>query len=155
MNPEDFSAPGNQAPDKVVRDDVIRATNSQNKMPDEALRTTDPIHRQIEALFQQFELYYDRRRGQYKDEGKPIDQIVSVLELLQAVLAIVLKRPDDARARPRKYMRDDRLYTAVFGQQAFSLPVYLKSVLLQRKIIFSWMESNSTGGHWIMGIVAT
>jgi len=123
-----------QTVDKAVRDDVIRATNSQNKMPDEALRATDPIHRQIETLFAQFELYYDRRRGLSKDEGKPIGQIVSVLEVLQAMLAVVLRRPDDARARPRRYMKDDALYTSVFGENVYSLPVYLKSTLLQRRV---------------------
>jgi hypothetical protein len=122
------------APDKSVRDEVIRATNSQNKMPDEALRATDPIHRQIETLFQQFGLFYDRRKGQCKDEGKPIAQIVSVLELLQAMLAIVLKRPDEARARPRNYIKDEKLYTSVFGQDTFQLPVYLKTALLQRRV---------------------
>ena len=87
--------------DEAVRDDIIRATNSQNKMPPEALRATDRIHGQIEALFRQYDLYYDRRKGYYKDEGKPIAKIVSVMELLQAMLAIALRRPDDARARPR------------------------------------------------------
>jgi len=46
----------------------------------------------LTTLFVQFELYYDRRRGLYKDEGKPIGQIVSVLEVLQAMLAVVLAR---------------------------------------------------------------
>ncbi len=123
-----------QAADKEVRDDVIRATNSQNKMPDEALRATDPIHRQIEALFLQFGLYYDRRKGQHKDDGRPIAKIVSVVELLQAVLAVVLKRPNEARGRPRNYIKDDTLYTSVFGKDVFALPVYLKSILLHRRV---------------------
>ena len=122
-----------QSSDESVRDDVIRATNSQNKMPPEALRTTDRIHGQIEALFLQYDLYYDKRKGQYKDEGKPIAKIVPVIELLQATLAIALHRPDDARARPRDYIRDDDKYDEVFGDDT-DVTLYLKCVLLHRRI---------------------
>ena len=103
-------------------------------MPAEALRTTDRIHSQIEALFRQYDLYYDRRKGQYKDEGKPIAKIVSVIELLQSTLAIVVQRPDAARGRPRDYIKEDDRYAQVFGEDVFDLSVYLKCVLLQRRI---------------------
>ena len=91
-----------QSTDETVRDNVIRATNSQNKMPPEALRATDRIHGQIEVLFRQYDPYYDRRKGEYKDEGKPIAKIVAVIELLQSTLAIKMMRPDAARARPKR-----------------------------------------------------
>lgn len=123
-----------QSTDEGVRDDVIRATNSQNKMPAEALRATDRIHGQIETLFRQYDLYYDRRKGQYKDEGKPIAKIVAVIELLQAMLATVLKHPDDARARPRDYIKEDDKYAQIFGEDKFDLTIYLKSVLLYRRV---------------------
>lgn len=131
-----------QSSDEDIRDDVIRATNSQNKMPPEALRATDRIHRQIETLFRQYDLYYDRRKGQYKDEGKPIAKIVAVIELLQAMLAIVLKRPNDARARPRDYIKDDDKYTQVFGENRFNLIIYLKCIALYR-LVESFIENKS------------
>ena len=123
-----------ESSDEDVRDGVIRATNSQNKMPDEALRATDRIHGQIEALFRQYDLYYDRRKGFYKDQGKPIAKIIPVIELLQAMLAIALMRPDDARARPRDYIKDDAKYRQVFGENEFNLGIYLKCILLYRRI---------------------
>lgn len=123
-----------QTADKAIRDDVIRATNSQNPMPEEALRATDRIHRQIETLFQSHNLFYDRRKGHYKDEGKPIAQIVSVIEVLQAMLSVVLRKPDDARARPRNYVKDDKKYTSIFGEDAFELTVYLKSTQIVRRV---------------------
>src|SRR5206468_7363739 len=78
-------------------------------------------------------LYYDRRKGFYKDEGKPIAKIVPVVELLQAMLAIALMRPDDARARPRDYIKDDAKYELVFGEDKFNLTIYLKCLLLFRR----------------------
>ena len=102
--------------DKTIRDDVVRCTNSQNEMPEAALRATDAIHRQIETLFHRYNLFYDRRKGHYRDQGKPVEQIVSVVDVLQAMLAVVLRRPDDARARPRNYFKNNDLYASVFGK---------------------------------------
>ena len=115
-----------QSSDEAVRDDVIRATNSQNKMPAEALSARPGVT--------SYDLYYDRRKGQYKDEGKPIAKIVAVIELLQAMLAIKLMRPDAARARPRDYIKEDDKYSEIFGEDKFDLTIYLKCVLLYRRV---------------------
>jgi hypothetical protein len=120
--------------DTAVRDSVIRSTNSQNEMPEEALRATDPVHRQIETLFHRFNLYYDRRQGYYRDQGKPVAQIVSVVELVQAMLAVVLKRPDEARGRPRDYLKKNDNYDSVFGKEKYDLNIYLKSIQLMRVV---------------------
>jgi len=120
--------------DKTVRDDVVRCTNSQNEMPEEALRATDAIHRQIETLFHRYNLFYDRRKGHYRDQGKPVEQIVSVVDVLQAMLAVVLRRPDDARARPRNYFKSNELYTSVFGKDKYDLNLYLKSIDILRRV---------------------
>ena len=120
--------------DTATRDSVIRSTNSQNEMPEEALRATDPIHRQIETLFHRYNLYYDRRQGYYRDQGKPVAQIVSVVELVQAMLSIVLRRPDEARGRPRDYVKKDDLYNSIFGKDKYDLNIYLKSIQIVRAI---------------------
>jgi hypothetical protein len=117
-----------------VRDTVIRATNSQNKMQDASLRMTDSIHRKIEELFQQYDLYYDRRKGFYKDQGVPVNKIISSTALAQALAAILLQRPDDARARPGKYFREDGSYKAIFGSDTVPLPVYLICVRIVQRV---------------------
>jgi hypothetical protein len=123
-----------KAIDTDVRDSVIRCTNSQNVMPEEALRATDEIHRQIETLFHRFGLFYDRRKGYYRDQGKAVSQIVSVVELAQAMLSIVLRRPDEARGRPRDYIKKDDQYASIFGKDKYDLNVYLKSILIVRAV---------------------
>ncbi len=122
--------------DEPTRDRVIRSTNNQNKMPIEALRATDPIHRQIEEIFSKSGLYYDRRKGHHKDSGKPISKIVSTVELLQAMLSCLVGRPDHARARPRNYFGEkaEYPYEVVFGEGKYDLNVYLKSILIFRKV---------------------
>lgn len=116
------------------RDEIIRATNSQNKMNSASLRATDEIHRAIEVLFEENNLYYDRRRGFYKDQGKPITRIVSVLELIQALVAILLGRPDSARARPGDFLKKDKEYQKLFGKDQIKLGAYLKCLNIMRRV---------------------
>ncbi len=125
--------------DRSTRDAIIKCTNSQNEMPAEALRTTDAIHRQLEGAFHSKALYYDRRKGYYREKGKPVESIVSVIEVAQAMIAIVLRRPDDARARPKGYLVDDEKYDSIFGKKGsgedrYSLTLYIKAGEITRRI---------------------
>ena len=125
--------------EKSTRDAIIKCTNSQNEMPPEALRATDAIHRQLEQAFHTKGLYYDRRKGFYREKGKPVERIISVIEVAQAVIAVVLQRPDDARARPKGYLASDEKYDSLFGKKGsgedrYSLTIYIKSVELVRRV---------------------
>lgn len=123
-------------PGETDRDNVIRSTNSQNKMPIEALRATEPIHHEIESLFVSSNLFYDRRKGHYRDLRKPISDIVSIVEVLQAVVSCLLGRPDHARGRPRSYFgeNDNYPYEDVFGKDKYNLQVYLHAFKLLRRV---------------------
>jgi hypothetical protein len=49
------------------------------------------------------------------------------------MLAISLRQPNDARARPTDYLREDDKYEAVFGGDKFNLGVYLKNTQIVRR----------------------
>ncbi|MGB8542063.1 MAG: AIPR family protein [Candidatus Acidiferrales bacterium] len=134
-----------------VRDKVIKATNNQNPMPAEALFTTFRIHKQIETVFLEHNLYYERRKGFYRDQNKPISQIVTTPELIPAVIAIMTDRQDDARGRPKGYIQDKTKRWSLFGHDdyddaeitgdqevlsnpPFGIDVYLNCVLLVRRV---------------------
>ena len=145
--------------DEKVRDRVIRATNSQNKMEAASLRSTDPIHHEIEEIMKQVGLYYDRRKGHYKDRGRPVQSIVSVMELTKAVIAIAVQRPDDARGRAGNYLRREEQYEQVFGKwsaedgwvDVMPLPAYVTCVnivrLVQRFLKEEAREREELRGH--------
>ncbi len=128
--------------EETVRDRVIRATNSQNKMEAASLRSTDPIHHEIEEIMKTIGLRYDRRKGHYKDKGCPAKTIVSVMEVAKAVIAIVVQRPDDARARAGNYVRKETQYSQIFGVwkreegwvDALPLGAYVTSVQIVRLV---------------------
>jgi hypothetical protein len=122
-----------QTQDEEVRDKIIRATNSQTKVHDASLHATEGIHRQIEAHFKSHGWYYDRRKNFYKNTGKSADRIVGISALGQAVMAIGLSRPNDARARPSTLLNDASDYRAVFNEQT-PLEVYLWLASTQKRI---------------------
>jgi hypothetical protein len=120
--------------DQKTQDRIIKATNSQNKMQPASLRMTDHIHRDIEQVFKGEGLFYDRRKGFYKDQGQPIKRIVSVNAVAQAVISIMLQRPDDARARPGDYFKDDNRYKSIFESPKIHLQTYLTCAKIVRHI---------------------
>jgi hypothetical protein len=97
---------------------VIRATNRQTPVKEESLRATDEVQLMVEQQMLKAGLFYDRRRNFYRNSGKPRAKIVSVKSMTQALLAIVHSRPDDARARPGDYLKDDDQYQNVFNVHA-------------------------------------
>jgi len=81
-------------------DRIIKATNNQTKIPSMWLHATEEIQREIEAELKKVNLYYDRRKNHYRNQGIPPSQIVTIPYLSQALVTILLRKPDDARARP-------------------------------------------------------
>lgn len=120
--------------DRNVYERIVRATNDQNKMSAASLRSTDEIHGQIEELFLNNGLFYDRKKGHYKDAGKPASKIIAINDVLQAMLAVVIGRPDDARARPSDYITNNSKYEQIFKKDKWRTSLYLTSLLLLRRV---------------------
>ncbi len=108
-----------------TRDNIICATNSQTPVNSASLRVTDPIHRKIETYCKGKGLYYDRRKNQYKNEGRSAAEVVSVLFLGQCMVSILLQLPDYARARPSQILSDDEKYNKLYNDKV-PLEVFYK-----------------------------
>lgn len=112
---------------------IIKATNYQTPVNHLSLRATEDIHFDIEELLKLYDLYYDRRKGQYRRQRKAISKIIGIKELAQSVIAIALQRPDDARARPMTVLGTDAGYDNVFDVKA-SREMFLACVLLDKQV---------------------
>lgn len=100
--------------DPQSTDRIIKATNSQTKIPPIWLHSTEEIHRTIETVLKtKADLYYDRRKNYYRNRGIAARKIVTIPYLSQALVSIVLRRPDDARARPTTAA--ERHYKALYS----------------------------------------
>ncbi len=119
--------------DEKSRLKIIKATNSQTSVPIASLRATDEIHLNIEDYFLSQGLYYDRRKNYYKNLGKPAEQIISIPYLSQIITSIVLREPNNSRARPSTLIKNDEEYKRIFSKE-YDVDIYAKGVLLQKQV---------------------
>ena len=131
------------ANEEQTRNRIIKATNSQTAIQVASLRATDNIQRDIEDYLRSEGLYYDRRKNYYKNEGRPIAKIISITYLAQSVIAILLKRPNDARARPSSLLKEDANYYTIFDATHL-MPLYLKCIQILKRME-SYLTSTFTG----------
>jgi hypothetical protein len=125
------------------RDRIIKATNSQTPVQPASLRATDKIHRDIEEFFRPRGLFYDRRKNFYKNKGKPRDRIVGIPHLAQAVMSILLQRPDIARARPSSLLKKDDDYAKVYSNK-YPIQMYYTCAEAMRRIE-EFLKSSESG----------
>jgi hypothetical protein len=110
--------------DSSGRDRIIKATNSQTAIPPASLRATEKIQRDIEEFLAPHGIYYDRRKNSQKQLGRSPDSIISIALLAQALMATVLQRPDDARARPSSLIKRGDDYDRIFSEK-LPIDIYL------------------------------
>jgi hypothetical protein len=106
-----------------TRNRIIQATNSQTRIPIASLRATDPVQFILEEYLKSFGFYYDRRKNYYKNERKPFNKIIPITYLAQGIMSVVLRRPNDARARPSTLLKEDENYKSVFNSE-YPMPLY-------------------------------
>ena len=109
--------------DPAVIDKVIKASNFQTPIPPSSLKATDVFQRTIEEFLKRYEIYYDRRKGYYKNMGKPANRIISIPALAQAVVSIVRQEPHLARSKPASLVKKKEDYVRVFSNEV-PLPAY-------------------------------
>jgi hypothetical protein len=120
-----------EAGDEALASHIIKATNSQNRVSSASLRAAEPFQRSIEEFFSQHGYYYERKKNQYKNLGKPRNKIIEVLELAQAVGAIILCEPHISRGQPSALVR--ARYDKVF-RPSTPLITFLNSVLIVHQV---------------------
>ena len=116
-----------------TRDKIIKATNRQNPIQSATLRATDKIQRDIEAALKSVGLFYDRRKNYYKNQDKPLDKIISIPLMAQALMSVMLGLPDAARARPSSLIKKDNDYSSVFSEH-HPIRVYTTTAELLRRV---------------------
>lgn len=118
-------------PDEQIRSKIIRATNSQTPINEVSLRATDPIHFDIEEKFRLYSLFYERRKGEYRELKKPVDQIISIHTLARAVIAIFLQQPNNAYATPSRVLKSD--YDRIFSE-SHNRDMFVACMLIHRQV---------------------
>lgn len=119
--------------DKAVVDKIINASNFQNPVQPVLLRATDPIQRDIEDYCLTQGYFYDRRKGYYKNQGKPANRVFTIQDMAQAIRTILFFDPATARRNPTTIIKSDATYHAIFDPSK-PFDSYLKAVLIVQRI---------------------
>jgi len=120
------------APDDKSKTAIIKATNSQTTVSALSLKATEPLQFGIEDELLNAGLFYDRRKGKYRQLRKPIKQVVSMKALGQAVIAAYLQFPSDARARPESLLNNEKHSATIFNEDN-GLKFYCACILIDRQ----------------------
>jgi hypothetical protein len=120
-------------PNEQTRTRIIRATNLQTAISDISLHATDPIHFDIEEKLRLYQLFYERRKGEYREAKKPADQIISMQTLARAVMAVVLQQPNNAYATPSRVLKNKNSFAQIFNH-AYNRDLYVVCMLVQRQV---------------------
>ena len=118
--------------DDETRYKIIRATNNQNPVSLAMLRATDDFQRNLESFLLAKGLFYERRKGFYAAQRKPIASTFSLTFLAQAVISALHRRPDTARARPSDPISNDAEYLTIFNDDK-PLEMYYKVAIIARR----------------------
>ncbi len=102
-----------QADNDVVKDRIIRATNSQTLLGLSSLRATDRVQREIEEFLKIKGLFYERRKNFYYNRRIPLENLVSIDQMGQAVLATLVLAPHVSRGESSRIFHDE-IYGVVF-----------------------------------------
>lgn len=121
-------------PNEQIRDGIVRATNSQTNIPKPYLRGMDLVHRNIEDHLRASNLFYERRKNQYKNAGKSRSVIITLIEMAQSLMAAFLFRGSDARGRPNSLLKSDDDYQKLFSEK-YDLDAFKNVIEAKRSIM--------------------
>lgn len=116
-----------------IRDGIIRATNNQTDVELASLHATDKIQRDIEDVLLRHNLFYERRKKYYANQGHTPAELVTPLYAAAGYVALVLKAPHRAASLRAKFMRSQESYKTVFSDKT-PIMVWPKIVHILKRV---------------------
>ena len=91
-----------QAESREIINEIVRATNRQTEVKDEAFVVLGDFHKRLERFFQSqdipvaHKLVYERRKRQYSESGYTAQNIITITFLIKSYVSVILEDPVDA-----------------------------------------------------------
>lgn len=116
--------------------DIVKATNRQSPVPEEAFVALETYHKELQQLFSRYseemplEMFYERRSGE-KDDIKDKNgnyQIVTLHGLIRSVESVYFQKPNVVLAKnPANILKEDRekLFCKSHKQEMYYVASYL------------------------------
>ncbi len=115
-----------------ISNQIVRGTNRQNQVLEEAFETTRPFHQRLEEFFNSYQInrdkiYYERRSKQYNyNPTIRKTQIINLRILIQSFTAMFLNKAHESHKHEARLSRE--LKGAIFLDQQSYLPYYTASM---------------------------
>lgn len=124
-----------------ARDRIIKATNSQTTLETSSLRATDQVQRKIEEYMRTIDLFYERRKNYYRNRAIPLEKLVSIEQMAQAVAAVCVQCPHLARGNVSKIFEEE-VYPLAFND-SYPLELYGSAIRIMRACeAFLWRDQD-------------
>lgn len=115
-----------------LANDVIRATNWQTVVTNEAFASLEPFHKMLEqyynAVSEPHRLYYERRSKQYDSEDVEKTRVISFPTQLKCIVAVFLSEPHSTHRYYGELLQSYR--SRIFVETHACAPYYLSALLL-------------------------
>ena len=122
-----------------IQEDIIKATNLQNRVATASFKANDTIQKNIEQSLLRYNIFYERRKNFYKRKGKIGLQVVSLEKMAQIMHSIFRKEAIIAVNHTKYLFQESDLYKKIFNIDA-DYDAYLFAVLLYQRV---WSLKNS------------
>ncbi|MFJ5503357.1 AIPR family protein [Pectobacterium carotovorum] len=103
--------------EEKVRDQIIRATNSQTAVEQSSLHATEKIQRDIEDILLRHGFHYERRKNYYKNQSVDPDTILTPLYIAGGYITLVLRNPYQAGRFKSRHLRNEKIYGEIFSEK--------------------------------------
>lgn len=141
--------------DKELITNIIRSTNRQTQVPEEAFITLTEYHKELEELFTRLsdempeKIFYERRDGEYLGESLKKYQTVTLHELIRDVTAVFFQDAyivaNNNPVNIYHHNRKDRLFRNEHPKEMYYIASFLASMYMKnsydtQKHIFHYMK---------------
>lgn len=126
-----------QTAEKTLSQRIVRTTNNQNRITSRDLHANDAVQQDLQRLFTQYGLYYERKVNEYTSSPHVPKSKIVVNEIVgQSYVAAILKKPSDARSR--RYKIWGELYDQVFKVQNAIEPYVIATQMYRHSL--DWVK---------------
>jgi hypothetical protein len=120
-----------ESADLSIVDRIVLTTNNQNKISGRNLKANEKTQIDVETGFKGYNYFLERKNRQYETTQIDVSRIIPNEIVATSYLAIIMKKPSDARAR--KYKVWEELYQKVFSGKEI-VELYLLSTLIMKGV---------------------
>lgn len=114
--------------DEAIKEQIIKASNTQTAIKNRDLISEDKIQKELETQFLQLGFFYDRKKGLHKKEDK--EKVIDLEKAAQSYLALYLQRPAEAKNKKSEIYKS--YYEQIFNKELTASQLLVGWILLNK-----------------------